>query len=54
MQRVVDRRGEVAVRIDQRAVEVEADDLEGEIGHRGRPWRRHLETATGWWQVPEP
>ena len=35
-QRVVDRGAEVEVGIDQRAVEVEKDDIEGKICHRGR------------------
>jgi hypothetical protein len=53
-ERVIDRRREVAVGIDQRSVEVEADDLEGEVGHSGSPWRRHMETATDWWHGPPP
>ena len=34
-QRVVERGAEIAMGVEQCAVEVEADDAEGKIGHRG-------------------
>ncbi len=38
-QRMIDRFGQIAVRVEEGAVEVEANHVEGEIGHRISPMR---------------
>ena len=53
-ERVIHRGAKVGERIEQRAVEVETDDVEGDVAHGAGPCSAAVETASDWWQRHPP